>query len=72
MNVGFLIILFSVGTFGSTSFLTTTPGSSRLHVSQILAAIIVLCLTIIHILYWFSFINIILFPAVLTNILIIW
>jgi hypothetical protein len=51
MNISFLIILSSVRTSSSTSFLTTIPGSSGLYVSQILAAIIALCLTIIYILY---------------------
>jgi hypothetical protein len=51
MNIGFLIILSSVGTSGSISFLIITPGSSGLYISQILVVIIVLCLTIIYILY---------------------
>jgi hypothetical protein len=71
MNVGFLIILSGIRISGSTSFLIIALGNSGLYISQILAAIIVLCLTIIYILYWFPFINTTLSPAILTNILII-
>jgi hypothetical protein len=51
MNVGFLIILSGVGISSSTSFLITALGSSGLYISQIPAAIVVLRLIIIHILY---------------------
>jgi hypothetical protein len=72
MNIGFLIISSGVRISSSISFLTTAPGNSGLHISQILAAIVVLRLIIIYILYWSPFINTTLSPAVLTNILMIW